>query len=188
MAWKSFLLVATSVALQIAVPTRAAITSSDQLAILTQMNLHQAYIDNDASLASAKLWLSLYWPEAIFINTDGFGTVNRTGSDPKNNEGLKYFYDFDHSLFPLNQWYHTVGTWRFIDLGSDTQAGVHWRWRVDWKANATGVVSAGVYDDVFEKRNGIWKVLNRTSTADPNWREWPSHDLSWDSPSHVYQA
>lgn len=153
-------------------PTSATISATDQLAILTQMNLHQSYIDNDASLAAAKLWLSLYWPEATFTNTDGFGTVSRNGSGPTNNEGLKFFYDLDHSLFPLNQWYHTVGTWRFIDLGDDTRAGVHWRWRVDWKTNATGVVSTGTYDDVFEKRGEDWKVLNRTSIADPNWPTW----------------
>jgi hypothetical protein len=45
----------------------------------------------------------------------------------------------------------------------------HWNWRVDWKANTTGVVSTGYYDDVFEKRDGVWKVLHRTSNDDPNW-------------------
>ena len=36
-------------------------------------------------------------------------------------------------------------------------------------ANTTGVVSTGTYDDIFEKRNGTWKVLSRVSNVDPNW-------------------
>lgn len=49
------------------------------------------------------------------------------------------------------------------------RATAHWNWRVDWKANQTGVVSTGYYDDVFEKRDGEWKVLHRISQDDPNW-------------------
>lgn len=49
------------------------------------------------------------------------------------------------------------------------RAYVHWNWRVDWKANATGVVSTGTYDDVLEKRNGEWKILAKVSRVDANW-------------------
>lgn len=156
------------------VNSAATLSTDDQVAIINQINLHQVYIDGTRSYADAANWLSLYWPEATFTNTDKFGTSSRSGANISDDQGLKYFYDFDHSVFPLDDWFHSVGAWHFVDLNNTTatQAGIHWRWRVDWKANTTGVVSTGTYDDVFEKRNGTWKCLMRTSIADPNWSDY----------------
>jgi hypothetical protein len=47
----------------------------------------------------------------------------------------------------------------------------HWRWVVSWKAEHVGTVSTGTYNDIFERRDGIWKCLKRTSKTDPNWPE-----------------
>lgn len=46
---------------------------------------------------------------------------------------------------------------------------MHWHSRVDGKANTTGIVSTGTYDDVFEKRANKWKLLAKVSRDDPNW-------------------
>lgn len=138
-----FLLVAAAIPKAIA---QTSLTTSDQLTIVNQINLHQTYIDADSSYASAVRWLSLYWPEATFTANDKFGTVSRTGADPINDDGIKYLYDFDHSVFPLSDWFHSLGPHQFVDFdGSGTpvynaqnQTRVHWRWRVDWKVNTTG--------------------------------------------------
>ena len=70
-------------------------------------------------------------------------------------------------------WRHSVGAWEInaaeANSNGDQRASVYWKWRVDWKANTTGVVSTGTYNDVFEKRGDAWKVLKRTSRDDPNW-------------------
>jgi hypothetical protein len=34
------------------------------------------------------------------------------------------------------------------------------------------VVSTGTSTDRFQKRNGQWKCLERTSNVDPNWPAW----------------
>jgi hypothetical protein len=62
---------------------------------------------------------------------------------------------------------HPVGSFE-IDGGGD-EATVVWRWIVSWKAEQTGTVSTGTYSDKFQKRNGQWKCLERTSQVDPNW-------------------
>ncbi|KAL9618552.1 MAG: hypothetical protein Q9160_006736 [Pyrenula sp. 1 TL-2023] len=160
-----------------------ALSTADQLTIINQLNLHQTYIDNDSSYASAALWLSLYWPDAIFTANDKFGSTTWYGADPKNDSSLKQAYDFDHSVFPLNDWFHNVDVYQFVDLdpftpmtdttpSTSTTAKVHWRWRVNWKVNTTGVVSTGTYDDVFEKRGGVWKCKSRVSNIDANWPDW----------------
>lgn len=144
-------------------PVRSAdLTPIDRFLIFEQLQLHQHYIDNDASLASAQKYVSLYWPEASFTVIDPDRRTTFQGPDE-----LKMNYDFAHSVFPLYQWAHSMGP--FEITGQDNTAYVSWRWRVDWKANTTGVVSTGTYSDTFEKRNDIWKVLNRTSEDDPNW-------------------
>jgi hypothetical protein len=55
--------------------------------------------------------------------------------------------------------------------GSADRAEAHWRWVVSWKDKHVGTVSTGTYDDIFERRDGIWKCLERTSKTDPNWPE-----------------
>jgi hypothetical protein len=141
----------------------AQLTFEGHFEIFTQLNLHQAYIDHDASSASAEQYVNLYWPEA-----------NRTVLNPDREtlfsgpDGLKMNIDFAHSVFPLSQWAHSLGPFEITDVGGGI-ANTHWRWRVDWQANTTAVVSIGYYDDVFEKRNETWKCLVRVSHDDPNW-------------------
>lgn len=70
-------------------------------------------------------------------------------------------------------WRHSIGACEIdtADAGpnGEERAMAYWKWRVDWKANTTGIVSTGTYNDVFETRGGVWKVLHRTSRDDPNW-------------------
>ena len=158
----------TLLATAISTATASPLTVADKFNIVEQLNLHQAYIDNDGSCANARLYASLYWPEASFRAID----PNRDGTATGDVE-IRGAYDFDHSVFPLYMWRHSVGAWE-ISPGADGPSGeqradVFWKWRVDWKANTTGVVSTGTYNDVFEKRNDVWKVLQRTSRDDPNW-------------------
>ena len=82
-------------------------------------------------------------------------------------EGMKQMFDFAHSVFPLNKWFHTMGP--FEIKGSGNQATVEWRWIVSWRAEHVGTVSTGTYKDGFEKRDGVWKCLERISDVDPNW-------------------
>lgn len=53
--------------------------------------------------------------------------------------------------------------------GRWTDATAEWRWIVSWKVDQAGTVSAGTYNDRFQRRNGVWKCLQRTSNVDPNW-------------------
>ena len=83
-------------------------------------------------------------------------------------------FDYAHSVFPLYMWRHSVGAFQILPYnnassGGPLRATAFWKWRVDWKANTTGVVSTGTYNDVFEKRGQEWKVLSRVSRDDPNW-------------------
>ncbi|MFJ7060779.1 NAD(P)-binding domain-containing protein [Streptomyces microflavus] len=137
------------------------LTPADRFEIFEQLTLHQRRIDNDASRASVDSYVDLYWPEATFTVHD-LRTQTFTGP-----EGLKSLYDFAHSVFPLEKWFHDVG-WFEIDGGGDT-AAVTWRWRVNWKESNEGVVSTGTYQDRFERRDGVWKVIDRISDIDPNW-------------------
>ncbi|MFJ7269504.1 NAD(P)-binding domain-containing protein [Streptomyces sp. NPDC099050] len=139
----------------------APLTTADRFEIYEQLVRHQRYIDNDASRASADRYVGLYWPEATFTVHD-LRTQTFTGP-----EGLKSLYDYAHSVFPLDKWFHDVG-WFEIDGGGDT-AVVSWRWLVHWKEGNQGVVSTGTYRDRFERRAGAWKVIDRISDIDPNW-------------------
>ncbi|PQZ60261.1 MULTISPECIES: nuclear transport factor 2 family protein [unclassified Microbacterium] len=137
------------------------LSAQDRFEIFEQLTLHQRYIDNDASRESAEKYVSLYWPDSQF-------TVNDLRTQTFNGPAeLKNLYDYAHSVFPLNKWFHEV-VW-FEITGSGDQASVAWRWRVNWKEGGQGVVSTGTYDDVFERRDGLWKPLTRVSNIDPNW-------------------
>lgn len=140
---------------------RAPLTALDRFEIFEQLVLHQRYIDNDPSRESADKYVDLYWPEATFTVHD---LRSQTFTGP---EGLKSLYDFAHSVFPLEKWFHDVG-WFEIEGAGDT-ATVSWRWRVNWKEGNEGVVSTGTYQDRFERRGGVWKVIDRVSDIDPNW-------------------
>lgn len=145
----------------------ASLTVTDRFEIMEQLYLHQTYIDNPPDCAYAKKYISLYWPEGSFTVIDPDRTTTFTG--PKE---MQMNYDFAHSVFPLASWYHSVPRWEIVESKVANQAIAQWRWRVDWRANSTGVVSAGTYEDVFEKRNGVWKCLKRVSRDDPNWPLW----------------
>lgn len=101
----------------------------------------------------------------------------------RGDQAIRGIYDYAHSVFPLSQWQHSVGIFETShkviqnfpsppvadNVHGRKRAFVHWHWRVDWKANTTGVVSTGTYDDVFEKRGNEWKLLAKVSRDDPNW-------------------
>jgi hypothetical protein len=137
-----------------------ALSIGDRFEIFEQLHLHQHFIDNDASLTSALKYVDLYWPEAKFTVND-LRHITFEGTD-----GLKQLYDYAHSVFPLEKWSHSLGT--FAIEGGGNRAVVEWRWIVSWKAEKEGVVSTGTYSDRFEKRGGRWKCLERVSNVDPN--------------------
>jgi hypothetical protein len=137
------------------------LSASDKFEILEQLNLHQRYIDNDASLESAQKYQSLYWPEAKFTVND-IRQVTFEGFD-----GMKQMYDFAHSVFPIHKMRHSLGT--FVISGSGNEAFVEWHWIVSWREDDKGTLSTGIYLDTFQKRDGIWKCLERRSDVDKNW-------------------
>lgn len=109
--------------------------ADDYFSILQQLNLHQQYIDEPFSAANAAKYLSLYWPEAVFTSYDLL--VGETVG--KGHPGIKQAYDYDHSVFPLDQWFHTLGLFN-INVTNETKATVHWRWRVDWKGESLRIL------------------------------------------------
>ena len=133
----------------------------DRFAIFEQLNLHQRIIDKGWGAPQAAAYGDLYWPEAKF-NVNDLRTTTFAGPT-----GMKQMFDYAHSVFPMDKWFHAMGT--FEITGTGTRAEAHWRWIVSWKADRVGTVSTGTYDDVFERRDGIWKCLERTSKSDPNW-------------------
>jgi hypothetical protein len=137
------------------------LSTNDRLEIFEQLNLHQRCIDNDGTLDSANRYVDLYWPECSFHVRD-IRDAEFVGP-----AGLKQMYDYAHSVFPISKWSHSMG-W-FQITGTDTTAEVVWRWIVSWKDGDQGIVSTGTYNDRFEKRDGIWKCLERRSVVDPNW-------------------
>ncbi|KAL8710654.1 MAG: hypothetical protein Q9220_004878 [cf. Caloplaca sp. 1 TL-2023] len=145
------------------------LTLLDRFAIYEQMSLHQSLIDTDLTCANAHAYADLYWPEGSFRVID----PNRDSTVTGDRE-IRSNFDYAHSVFPLYQWRHSVGAFQISPIPANSsnpslQAAAFWKWRVDWKANTTGVVSTGTYNDVFEKRGGEWKVLSRVSRDDPNW-------------------
>lgn len=137
------------------------LTVDDKFQIFEQLQLHQYYIDNDASRESAITYTSLYWPDAKFTAND---LRHVTFDGP---EGMKQLYDYAHSVFPIHLMRHSMGTFRIDGAGSD--AFVQWYWVVSWREGNSGVLSTGIYNDKFQKRDGVWKCLERISNIDPNW-------------------
>ena len=80
---------------------------------------------------------------------------------------MKEMFDYAHSVFAIDHWFHSLGP--FEIAGSGDEATANWRWIVSWKAERVGTVSTGTYADRFQRRNGTWKCLERTSNVDPNW-------------------
>ena len=137
------------------------LTVQDRFEIFELMNRHQQSIDADASRASALAYVDLYWPEGKMTVND---VRHVTFEGP---EGLKRMYDYAHSVFPIHKWSHDMGP--FSIEGDGDRATARWRWVVKWRHEIQGTVSTGIYHDVWEKRNGIWKCLERTSDCDQNW-------------------
>ena len=107
-------------------PTNTPLSVQDRFEIFEQLNLHQRYIDNDASLESVRKYHSLYWPEAKFILHD----VRHSSFEGP--DGMKQLYDYAHSVFPLVQWKHSLGN--FVIEGGGDEATVEWQWVVSWRA------------------------------------------------------
>ena len=141
--------------------SNAKLSTSDRFEIFEQLHQHQRCIDHDGSRLSAEQYISLYWEDASFTVKD---LREQTFKGP---EGLKQLYDYAHSVFPLHKWRHSLGTFAIDGAGDDATA--QWNWIVTWKAEQQGVVSTGTYSDKFQKRNGVWKCLERFSDIDPNW-------------------
>ena len=137
------------------------LTVADRFTLFEQMNRHQRIIDKGWGHESVELYNALYWPEAKF-NVFDLREVTFSGCD-----GMKQMYDYAHSVFPMDKWYHSMGAFEIHGSGDHATAG--WRWTVWWKADRSGIVSTGTYEDRFERRGGVWKCLERTSRADPNW-------------------
>ena len=136
------------------------LTLQDRFEIYEQLNLHQRLIDTGWGKEPARKYTDLYWPEGKF------NVVDIRHSTFEGPAGLKQMFDYAHSVFPLDKMFHTMGTFQIA--GDGTTATADWRWIVNWKEEQKGVLSTGTYSDRFEKRNGVWKCLERTSVVDPN--------------------
>ena len=137
------------------------LTTIDRFEIFEQLNRHQRCIDEGWGREQVDHYSALYWPEGRFHIND-LRTTTYEGPD-----GMKQMFDYAHSVFPMDKWSHSMGA--FEISGSDDRAEAHWRWVVSWKDEQVGTVSSGTYADVFERRHGVWKCLDRTSRTDPNW-------------------
>lgn len=133
----------------------------DRFEILEQLNLHQRCIDSGFGPEAARKYQDLYWPEGKFNVRD---IRQQTFEGP---DGMKQMYDYAHSVFPIDKWFHSLGPFE-ID-GSGDEATARWRWTVSWRQDGLGTVSTGTYTDRFQRRDGVWKCLERTSDVDPNW-------------------
>ncbi len=142
-------------------PDTQQLSVEDRFAIFEQMNLHQQSIDAGWGREQAAAYVDLYWPGGKMIVRD-IRDVTFEGAD-----GLKRMYDYAHSVFPIEKWSHDMGPFRIE--GSGSRATARWRWAVKWRHEIQGTVSTGTYVDQWEKRDGIWKCLERISDIDQNW-------------------
>lgn len=140
--------------LEVPVPDCEPLSVEDRFQIYEQMNLHQIIIDTGWGREQAQAYVGLYWPEGKFT------VIDLRHQTFEGHDALKQMYDYGHSVFPLDKWSHDMGPFRIE--GGGGRATVHWRWVVKWRREIQGTVSTGTYDDVFEKRDGIWKCLERT--------------------------
>jgi hypothetical protein len=142
-------------------PAGQELTVQDRFEIFEQLNKHQRAIDAGAGKDAVENYRSLYWPEAKF---HVFDLREATFEGP---DGMKQMYDYAHSVFPIEKWFHTMGP--FEITGAGDHATAEWRWIVSWREGHVGTVSTGTYSDRFERRNGVWKCIERTSRVDRNW-------------------
>ena len=89
---------------------------ADRFEIFEQLQRHLRSIDNDASRASAIESVDLYWPEGKFTVHD---LRHNRFEGP---EGLKRRYDYAHSVFPLHQCFHSVGSFDIRGAGDTAEA------------------------------------------------------------------
>lgn len=78
-------------------------------------------------------------------------------------------------LATIHQWHsggitagkrHMIGAFR-IDVTQDRATSSSTYWVVNAK-DGTAIVATGAYTDTLEKRNGVWKLLERVQTIDPS--------------------
>lgn len=96
-----------------------ALSTADKFEIYEQCNLHQRCIDTPWGRESAERYVALYWPEGSFTVNDLRHTVF-SGHD-----GLKQMFDYAHSVFPMENWFHTMGPIELHGGGNAATAG--WR-------------------------------------------------------------
>jgi len=136
-------------------------TIVDRFEIFKQLNLRPRRIDSPSGRESAERYADLYWPEGKFNVHD---LRDATFEGPA---GMKEMFDYAHSVFPIDRWFHTMGPFEITGFGDEATA--QWRRIVSWRADRVGTVSTGTYSDRFERRDGVWKCRGRTSDIDPNW-------------------
>ena len=79
---------------------------------------------------------------------------------------MKQMYDYAHSVFPIEKWFHSMGPFEITGAGDEATAAALDRFLA---RRHVGTVSTGTYSDRFERRKGVWKCIARTSGIDPNW-------------------
>jgi hypothetical protein len=141
--------------------TGSELTTTDRFEIFEQLNWHQRRIDTPWGRESAERYADLYWPEGQFNVHD------LRDSTFEGRKGMKEMFDYAHSVFPLDRWFHSMGAFEIAGAGNEATA--NWRWIASWKADHIGTVSTGTCSDRFQSRNGVWKCLERASNIDPNW-------------------
>lgn len=80
-------------------------------------------------------------------------------------------------LATIHQWHsggitagkrHMIGAWS-IDVAGDHASSVSSYWVVE-ASDSTKIVATGGYQDRLEKRNGVWKLLERVQSVDPSFK------------------
>jgi len=113
-------------------PDGQQLTVQDRFEIFEQLNKHQRAIDADPGRPAVDSYNALYWPEAKF---HVFDLREATFEGP---EGMKQMYDYAHSVFPIEKWFHTMGPFEITGAGDEARA--EWRWVVSWREGHAGTV------------------------------------------------
>jgi hypothetical protein len=100
-------------------PDKQALTVQDRFEIFEQLNKHQRAIDAGPGKAAVDNYNSLYRPEAKFHVFD-LREATFEGV-----EGMKQMYDYAHSVFPIEKWFHTMGPFEITGAGDEGRA--EWR-------------------------------------------------------------
>lgn len=87
------------------------LTVTDRFTIFEQLNLHQRCIDKGWGREQVDLYNRLYWSEAKF-NVNDLRTSTFEGLD-----GMKQMFDYAHSVFPMDKWFHSMGAFEISGSG-----------------------------------------------------------------------